>query len=175
MARLSYVDRSASPEVDELYGRIERLGRPVLNLYRVLANQPPALATFLDMSAYVRASSTLDPRLRELIILATASELRSEYELVQHRDIARRAGVPDAKMDAATGSGMDGLDEPERSAVEYARQVARSRTCDDAVFERLRSNFTPEATVDIVLTVAWYHLCAAILGPLEVELEDSGG
>jgi 4-carboxymuconolactone decarboxylase len=172
VARLPYVERAASPRVEELYARIEKLGRPVLNLYRVLANQPAALAAFLDMSAYVRASSTLVPRLRELIILATAHELRSEYELAQHIEIARRAGVPAEQIDAATGGGLDGLDQHEASAVEFARQVARTGTCDDATFERLRSSFTPDATVDIVVTVAWYHLCAAILGPLAVELED---
>jgi len=25
--------------------------------------------------------------------------------------------------------------------------------------------------IDVVVTVAWYHLCAAILGPLEIEIE----
>lgn len=161
--------------MDELYSRIERLGRPPLNLYRVLANQPPALAAFLDMSAYVRGSSTIDPRLRELIILATAHELRSDYELAQHREIARRAGVPAAKVDAAAGGALDGLDEAERCAVDYARQVARTRTCDGPAFECLQSRFTPAAIVDIVVTVAWYHLCAAILGPLEVEVEGRSG
>jgi len=171
LARLPYVDRNASARVDELYGRIGRLGRPVLNLYRVLAHQPAALEAFLGMSAYVRSSSTLEPQLRELIILATADELGQEYELVQHTEIARRVGVPQHKIDAVATRSLAALDESERSAVEYAREVARSREVSDAAFESLRSHFSDQSIIDIVVTAAWYHLCAAILGPLEVELE----
>ncbi len=75
MARLPYIEAGASPEVDDLFAEITRMGRPVANLYRMLANQPPALAAFLGMSRYVRAASSLDPGLRELSILATAREL----------------------------------------------------------------------------------------------------
>lgn len=171
MARLPYVERNASPRVEELYSRIGRLGRPVLNLYRVLANQPAALEAFLGMSSYVRSGSTLDPRLRELIILATAQELGQEYELVQHGDIARKVGVPAEKIAAVTQGSMEALDASERSAVEFARQVARTRTADGETFDDLRSHFSNQSIVDIVVTSAWYHLCAAILGPLEVEQE----
>lgn len=171
MARLPHVERNASPKVEELYSRVGRLGRPVLNLYKVLANQPAGLEAFLGMSAYVRNGSTLDPRLRELIILATAHELEQQYELVQHADIAKKVGVPAEKIAAVTGGSIDALEAPELAAVEFARQVARSRTADDATFESLRSHFSNQSIVDIVMTTAWYHLCAAILGPLQVELE----
>lgn len=171
MARLPYVERGASRRVDELYARIGRLGRPVLNLYRVMAHEPAALDAFLQMSAYVRSGSTLDPALRELIILATAHELGQAYEVAQHTEVARRVGVAPEKLAAVAGGSTDGLDGAERSAVEFAREVARSRTCDDATFERLREHFSERSIVEIVVTGAWYHLCAAILGPLQVEIE----
>jgi alkylhydroperoxidase family enzyme len=173
MARLPYVERAASARVEDLYARVGRLGRPVLNLYRVLANQPAALEAFLGMSAYVRSGSTLEPQLRELIILATALELGQEYELAQHTEVARKVGVQPEKVAAIAGPSLDALDEAERCAVEYARQVARTRTVDDAAFECLRSHFSDQSIVDIVVTTAWYHLCAAILGPLEVDLEQA--
>jgi len=49
--------------------------------------------------------------------------------------------------------------------------VASTRTCDDATFKRLESFFSPEEIVDLVVTTAWYHLCAVILGSLQVDLE----
>jgi len=66
---------------------------------------------------------------------------------------------------------FDALDERGRCAVEYARSAARTRTCDDALFERLQGLFTNEEIVDLVVTVGWYHLCAVILGTFEIELE----
>lgn len=171
MARLRYVEPKASAEVDAVYARIGGLGRPVLNLYRVLANQPGALSAFLDMSAYVRSGSSLDPGLRELIILATAHELDQPYELAQHTEIARQVGLSAAKVGAATGGSQEALEPAERCVIEFARQVARTRTCAEGTFDSLREHFSDAAVVDIVVTAAWYHLCAAVLGPLEVELE----
>jgi 4-carboxymuconolactone decarboxylase len=172
MARLPYVKTGVSAGADHLYAEIERMGRPVLNLYRVLANQPPALGAFLGMSRYVRAGSSLEPGLRELMILATAHELDQAYEVAHHTEGARRVGVPAAKI-AAVGPGgsLDALTPAERCAVEYARQAALTRTCDDAMFRRLQSLFTPEEITDLVVTTAWYHLCAVILGTMRVELE----
>ena len=160
-ARVPYV------KDDPVFARVEAMGRPVLNLYRALANQPAALEAFLDMSRYVRSGSSLDAGLRELVILATAHELGQAYEVAHHR-----GGVEPAKA-AAVGPGgsLGALDERERCAVEYARSAARTRSCDDATFRRLESHFPAEQIVDLVVTVGWYHLCAVILGSLQIELE----
>jgi 4-carboxymuconolactone decarboxylase len=173
MARLRYVAQGESPAVDFLYAEIGRMGRPVLNLYRVLANQPPALAAFLEMSRYVRSGSSLDPGLRELAILATAHELGQKYEVAHHTEAAVRDGVTTAKVEAvAPGGSLDALTPSERCAVEFARQAAHTLSCDDATFIRLQSLFSTQEITDLVTTTAWYHLCAVILGSLQVELED---
>jgi AhpD family alkylhydroperoxidase len=172
MARLPFVEAGASPAVDYLYAEIRRLGRPVLNLYKELANQPPALAAFLEMSRYVRSGSTLDPGLRELVILATAHELGQEYEVAHHTEAAARAGAEPAKVAALLpGGSLDALTPAERCAVEFARQAAHTRSCEEATFVRLQTLFSTEQIVDLVVTTAWYHLCAVILGSLRVELE----
>jgi 4-carboxymuconolactone decarboxylase len=172
MARFPYIDPGASPDADDLYAEIERMGRPVLNLYKELANQPPALAAFLEMSRYVRSASSLDPGLRELAILATAHALGQDYEVAHHTDAAARAGVSAAKLSAvAPGGSLDPLTPAERSAVEFAREVAHSRACTDATFARLKALFSTEQIVDLVVTTGWYHLCAVIIGSLRIELE----
>jgi alkylhydroperoxidase family enzyme len=176
MARLDYVDTGTSRQVDDLFKEIRNMGRPVLNLYRMLANQPPALAAFLDMSRYVRGASSLDPGLRELAILATAHQLEQPYETSHHSAAAAEAGVTPEKV-AAVGPGgsLEVLSPAERAAVDFARQVARTRSCDDATFHLLREHFSKEQIVDLVLTTGWYHLCAVILGSFEVELESDSG
>lgn len=172
VARLPYVKPRASDDVDRLYAEVQRLGRPVLNLYAELANQPPALEAFLEMSRYVRAGSSLDPGLRELSILATAHALGQEYEIKHHTEAAARAGVPEEKIAAAApGASPEKLDGRESCAVDYAREVAAARTCSDATFERMRSIFSTEEIVDLVVTAGWYHLCAVILGSLLIEVE----
>jgi 4-carboxymuconolactone decarboxylase len=172
VARLPLVKAGTSPAVDYLYAEIGRLGRPVLNLYKELANQPPALAAFLEMSRYVRSGSTLDPGLRELVILATAHELGQEYEVAHHTEAAARVGAEPAKVAALLpGGSRDALTPAELCAVDFARQAAHTRSCDEATFGRLQTLFSTEEIVDLVVTTAWYHLCAVILGSLRVELE----
>src|SRR6266568_4268704 len=110
MARLEYVEPGSSPGVDDLFAELARMGRPVLNLYRELANQPPALAAFLGMTRYVRSESSLQPGMRELAILATAHELGQAYEVSHHTEAAARAGVaPEQVTAVAPGGSLDSL------------------------------------------------------------------
>jgi AhpD family alkylhydroperoxidase len=174
VARLDYVEPRSSAAADEMYARVSRLGRPLLNLYRELANQPAALGAFLEMSRYIRSDSSLDAGLRELSILATAHALGQEYEIRHHTDAAVRAGVAAEKVAAtAPDHALDPLTERERCAVEFAREAAFARTCSDAMFRRMQSLFTDAEIVDLVVTAGWYHLCAVILGSLRIDLEDA--
>ena len=176
MARLPYVAPGTSAPVDELYAEVVGMGRSIANLYRVLANQPPALAAFLQMSRYVRSASTLDPGLRELAILATAHEFGQSYEVAHHLEAARQVGVAPEKLVAVSpGGDLGALTQAERCAVEYARQAAHTRDCDDATFRRLQAHFPVEGIVDLIVTTAWYHLCAVILDSMRVELEPERG
>jgi 4-carboxymuconolactone decarboxylase len=174
MARLPYLQAadSAEPqEIERIYSEIRGMGREVLHLYEVLANQPHALEAFLAMSRYIRDDSSLRPEIREIAILATARALDSEYEIALHRAAALRAGVAQGKIDSILSGTTGDLEPDERVVVMYALQMARERTVDDSTFAQLKSHFSNAAIVDLVLTVAWYHLCAAVLGPLQVELE----
>ena len=174
MARLPYVQPADSAEphrIERIYSEIRGMGREVLNLYQVLANQPNALEAFLSMSRYIRDDSSLRPEIREIAILATARALDQGYEIAHHRGAALRAGVAQVKIDSILAGAPGDLEPVERAVVGYALQVARDRSVDDATFAELKSWLSDAAITDLVLTVAWYHLCAAVLGPLQVELE----
>jgi len=174
LGRLPYLEAGQSDDPDriaDLFAQIARLGRPVANLYRILANKPAALSAFLGMSRYVRDESGLSPRLRELAILATAHAIEQPYEIAHHRPIAIELGIR-AEMVDALGDPVITLDDPlEQAVVDYAREVAATRKVSDATFECLRRLMNTSTIVDLVVIVAWYHLCAAILGPLQVGIE----
>jgi 4-carboxymuconolactone decarboxylase len=123
------------------------------------------------MSRYIRDESSLRPEMREIAILATAGALDQDYEIAHHRGAALRAGVAQGKIDSILAGTTGDLEPDERAVVGYALQVARDRSVDDATFAELRSYLSDATIADLVLTVAWYHLCAAVLGPLQVELE----
>lgn len=185
MARLPYIEdptprRGCRPapsgwgdsEVAAAYDEVRALGRPLLNLYRILANQPPALRAFLGMSRYIRGENTIPVPLRELAILATAYALSIRYEQVHHLDAARRAGVSEEKLAAFPAWQASGaFDAAERAAMTYAHEIATSRRVTGATFDVLRAHFEPPQIIDLTLTVGWYHLCGVVLVPLEVDVE----
>jgi 4-carboxymuconolactone decarboxylase len=174
MARLPYLEaeESAEPElVAALYHRIAGWGRPVGHLYKVLANQPSALEAFLGMSHYIRDRSSLDDPLREIAVLSTAQALAQPYERAHHEPVALSAGVEPSTIEAIAAGHTDRLEPLARAVAAYADQVARRHDVDEKVFEELRRGLSDAELTDLVVTVAWYHLCAAILGPLRVEVE----
>jgi 4-carboxymuconolactone decarboxylase len=174
VARLPFLeaDQSKDPEsVGRAYEFVKGLGRPVANLYKVLANQPPALEAFLGMSHYIRDTSSLDRRIVETAVLATARALDQPYERAHHERSARAVGVPERTIEAIAERRTATLGPLERAVVVYAEQVAQRSDADGAVVEELRRALGDDGLTDLVLTVSWYHLCAAILGPLHVELE----
>ena len=175
MARLPYVQDPAdgpSDDLSVLFRDIAALRGSVLHLHRVLANQPEALRAFMGMSRYVRDDSALDPRLRELAVLATAYALDVEYEKFHHRTAARRAGVSERQLASFPDwSASDAFDATERAVLAYADQVARTRQADDATFAELQSRLSRPEIVDLTITLGWYHLCAVIIGALRIEPE----
>jgi alkylhydroperoxidase family enzyme len=176
LARLPYVGEGqadTNPDLRSLYADISDLRGGVLNLYKTLAHQPKALRAFMVMSRYVRDDSSLDSALRELAILATGYALDVAYEKYHHVPAARRAGVSEAKLAAFPNwQSSAEFTEVERAVLAYADSVARTRTVDDGTFRALQDHLSSAEIVDLALTVGWYHLCAAILGPIGIETED---
>jgi alkylhydroperoxidase family enzyme len=174
MARLPYLDADQTTQPELVAGLYERLGgwgRPVAHLYRILANQPAALQAFLGMSHYIREQSSLDPRLREIAILSTGRALSQPYERAHHEPVALSLGVAPGAIEAIARGDFDQLEPLERAVAVYAEQVATRGDAEDELFEELRRSLPDGELTDLVVTVAWYHLCAAILTPLHVEVE----
>ncbi len=173
MARVPYVEDK--PELADLYRDIAGLRGSVHNLHRALANHPAALQAFMGMSRYIRDESSLSPRLRELAILATGYALGVAYEIHHHLRAARRVGVPENQLAAFPNwSAADCFDPKERAVLAYADQVARTRHVDDATFAALRDHLSNAEIVDLAVTMGWYHLCAAFLVPLQIDIEVDG-
>jgi alkylhydroperoxidase family enzyme len=175
MARIPYVEATAGsspPDLVALYRDIAGLRGAVLHLHQALANQPDALRAFMGMSRYIRDDAELPANLRELAVLATGYALNVAYEQHHHIPAARRAGVSEAQLAAFPDwAASDAFAETERAVLAYADQVARTRDVDDATFAAVQRLLPPGQLIDLALTCGWYHLCAAILVPLRIEIE----
>ena len=85
MARVPLIQESDRPELAELIEKFRagRRGR-LINIYRMLLNSPPLAESWFNHSNAVRWRTTLDGRLREIVIIRLGHLTRSQYVLRQH-------------------------------------------------------------------------------------------
>src|SRR5277367_7011977 len=96
MTRIAY----RQPEEMTEQARELTLKRGNLNVYRALANAEKVFTGWMLAGQAALTSPVLPVRLRELVVLRTAYLMDCPYELGQHRDVARTAGVGSDEIDA---------------------------------------------------------------------------
>jgi len=174
MARVSPVDATSHPELAPLVERIRggRGGR-LLNLYRALLHSPPLAEAWMAFNDAVRRATTLDDRVRELVILRVALANRVAYVFDVHRTrYAAPAGVTAAECDAlADWRAAACFDARERALLAYVDAVTCEVQVPEAAFSALRGHFDERAVVEITVLVGAYNLHTRVLGALEVDPE----
>src|SRR5690606_15988681 len=136
------------------------LERPI-NLFRGLANSPELFARFHALGEWIRWECELDPRERELLILAVGYLTDSPYEFSHHIALSRQFGVVDADIQALIDhlEGRDSALGPrDLLVVEAARQLTERRVLDDETATALVSEFGHARVVDIVAIAGFYNM-----------------
>ncbi|MCW7541626.1 carboxymuconolactone decarboxylase family protein [Aquabacterium sp. A7-Y] len=174
MARIPYLDLAhvAGPLGERLRER------PPLNLFRLLPHAPGVATGFLSMGQAVLRDSSLPPRLRELLILRVGALSGAAYEIHQHRKLARKAGVPDATVEAIlsvkggeAGWRAVGLGDAECAALAFTDATVREVKAGEAAYAALARHFGPAQQIEVLVTVGFYMLVSRLLENLEVDLE----
>ena len=85
MARVPLIQEQDHPELAEVIEKY-RSGRrgKLINIYRMLLNAPPLAESWFNHSNTVRWQTTLDGRLREIVIIRMGHLTNSQYVLRQH-------------------------------------------------------------------------------------------
>ena len=142
------------------------------NIFGVLCRHMPLLNAWTGFGLYTMRGSRVDPRLREVLILRTACNARSDYEWHQHRRIALRLGMTEAEVDAVRGGAPTG-DNTHDLMISCADELAHDSRLSDMTWEKLVSAYGLEWTLDAVLTVGAYTALAMALNSADVQIEDS--
>jgi 4-carboxymuconolactone decarboxylase len=85
MARVPLIQEQDHPELAEVMEKY-RAGRrgKLINIYRMLLNSPALAESWYNHSNAVRWKTTLEGRLREIIIIRMGHLTKSQYVLRQH-------------------------------------------------------------------------------------------
>jgi 4-carboxymuconolactone decarboxylase len=152
------------------------LKRGNLNVYRALANAEKVFTGWMLAGQAALTSPVLPIRLRELVVLRTASLMDCPYELGQHRDVARTAGVSADEIEAvASESSWQTADfsPVELAVLHLTTELLTTRNVSTELFEQVHTALGSEATVELLMVISRYAGLALMLNALEVDLDES--
>lgn len=147
-------------------------GRPPLTLFTTLARDARLFERFFSGSLLDRGNLTL--RNREIVIDRITALSRSEYEWGVHVAIfGERAGfTEDQIVSTARGRSSDPCWNAEESALIAAcDQLHSDCDLDDATWCNLKSHFSDEAIIEILMLAGKYRTVSYLTNALRMPLE----
>jgi AhpD family alkylhydroperoxidase len=172
MTRIAY----RQPEEMTEQARELTLKRGNLNVYRVLANAEKVFTGWMLAGQAALASPVLPVRLRELVVLRTAYLMDCPYELGQHRDVARTAGVDRDEINAILSESdwkEGSFDPTERAVLQVATELLTTSSVEAETFDSVQTALGSEATVELLMVIGRYAGLALMLNALDVDVDES--
>ena len=172
MTRIAY--REPEEMTDQARELTARRGN--LNVYRALANAEKVFTGWMLAGHAALTSPVLPVRLRELVVLRTAYLMDCRYELGQHRDVARTAGVSADEIEAVTTESdwqEAHFDAVELALLHLTTELVATRNVSADVFDKVHAALGSEATMEVLMVIGRYSGLALMLNALDVDLDES--
>lgn len=168
MARLPYIEKS------ELPAEHQDLLKREITLFKCMVHSPNAVRAFQGLGTFIRHKSRLDPRLREIAILAVGWITQAPYEWSHHVKIGQEFGVSedDIRGVIAECEGRANALEPvARLIIKASGEMTGDLAVADATFAELKKSFDNECLTDLVVTMAFYNAVVRYLGTMRIDVE----
>jgi AhpD family alkylhydroperoxidase len=172
MTRISY----RNPEDMTAQARELTDARGNLNVYRALANADKVFTGWMVAGNAALTSPVLPTRLRELVVLRTAHLMGCAYELGQHRDVARTAGVSIDEIEAVLSEcdwQTTAFGPTELAVLHLTTELLRTRSVSAETFDRVHRALGSEACVEVLMVINRYAGLALMLNALDVDLDET--
>jgi 4-carboxymuconolactone decarboxylase len=149
-------------------------GAEPLRLFRTLAVHPELAARMRPLGAGILAHGTVEPRLREVMILRTCALCGAEYEWGVHAvAFGGAVGLSEEQLAATANTGAaDGVWSPlERVVFRLADELHERSAVSEELFAELARHFSAAQIVELVVTAGWYHTIAYVINTARVQPE----
>jgi 4-carboxymuconolactone decarboxylase len=165
MPRLTpLTEAELSDEQRELLGGLTLTG-PASNIFATLVRHPGLFRRWLPFGGKLLAGK-LPPLDREILILRTGVNCRTDYEFGQHVVIARSVGVTDEDVRAIVkGIGPDPL------LIAAADELHRDSVLSDETWAALAERYDDKQLMEVPFLVGHYHMVGMLLNSAGVERE----
>jgi alkylhydroperoxidase family enzyme len=147
------------------------LDGPTVNIFATLVRHPGLFAKWMPFGGKL-LNGKLPPRDRELLILRTGWNCRSEYEWAQHSRIGRAAGLTDDELRRITEGPSAGWSAEDALLLRAADELHERQRIADDTWAALAARYDERQLIEVPMVVGQYHLVSFTLNSLGVPLED---
>ncbi|MBB2989414.1 AhpD family alkylhydroperoxidase [Mycolicibacterium iranicum] len=146
--------------------------RPRFSLMNVLGRHRGLFLVWLPLSGYLLYAGKLSRRDAEVVILRVGYLRGCEYELQQHRRLARSRGL-DAETQSRifAGPDADGLTDRERILITATDEFVVTRGVSSETWQMLAGHLTKPQLIEFCMLAAQYDGLAATITTLQVPLD----
>ncbi|CAN5632174.1 carboxymuconolactone decarboxylase family protein [soil metagenome] len=149
-----------------------RIRAPEFHLLNTLSRHPTLLWTWLPFSAVLLYWGRLSRFDAELVILRVGHLRECEYELQQHRRLARSRGVDKALQDKVfEGPDADGLTDRQRVLLQATDEFVVARRVTPEIWAALSQYLNTKQLIEFCLLAGQYDTLAATMNTLELPLD----
>jgi 4-carboxymuconolactone decarboxylase len=166
--RIEPIAPGTRPELAAQEAQITAERGRVSPLYQVLLHSPAMAQGWEALLTAVRNRNSLEPALREMLILRIAVLNRASYEFDAHVPHAQKAGLPQHKIEALrlpeiSAAPTSEFSDEERALLQLADAMTRNIEVPDALFANVRSRVNDQQLVDLLVTIAAYNMVSRFL------------
>ena len=172
MARVPLIGEDRE-DLSPFIGRVKAERGRLINLYRVLLNSPPVAESWLDFNSTVRFKTTLEPALREMIILRVSILNGAQYQAQIHgASHAQKAGVTKAQIEALDDWRSSTLfTDAERAALAWTDAMTKDIEVPDTLHTELKGYFDDRQIVEITVLAGAYNMHTRVARALKIDAE----
>jgi 4-carboxymuconolactone decarboxylase len=153
-----------SAEQAALFDAIASTRGVVPTPFHVLAESPQLASLTQALGAFCRYRTGLSPKLSELAVLITAAHWGAEYEYAVHAPEARKAGVPDAVIDALRDGKTPSFEDDESRLIHaFATTFYATHDVPDDLFGEALARFGRRRVVELAGVLGYYSGLAMLL------------
>lgn len=114
----------------------------------------------------------LSPRIKEFVILRVAYLSNSQYELMQHKDLAALQGWTTGDMEAVAANDISHFDDEMSGILEFVNQCVEQVKVTDSTFQEVKKYLDDAEIAELVILIGHYMMTARFLETLEIDLDD---
>ena len=165
-----YIKTKMVPWADSAGFQSETDDGRLIGPFNSILYSPAITSVFLALQEAEQKNTTLDQRLRQVVILTVGAVWGCDYERYAHAMVARKAGMSETAIAALTRGDRPaaGLSAREQLAQRFTYEITANRKVDDVLYSEACTTFGPQGLVDMLYLAGCYDTIASILNTFKV-------